>query len=69
MKETRKDFSGFSVRLQTGSTRKKRLSNQLTIQVDDDRTSVVQRLTLREARALQKWLTDHLPQHDQADSV
>lgn len=64
MKSKEKTFSGFSVRLQTGSKRKQRLSNHLTIQVDDDRTSVAQRLTLREARTLQKWLSDNLPQTD-----
>lgn len=56
-----KSFSGFSVGLATGSKRKQRLSNHLRIEIDDDRVSTSQKLTLREARALQKWLNDNLP--------
>jgi hypothetical protein len=56
-----KSFSGFSVGLATGSKRKQRLSNHLRIEIEDDRVATSQKLTLREARALQKWLNDNLP--------
>lgn len=56
-----RSFSGFNVSLQTGSRRKQRLSNHLAIEVDADKASVQQKLTLREARALQRWLNDNLP--------
>lgn len=55
-----KNFTGFSVGLKTGSKHKKRLSNHLRIEVDTTRTTISQKLTLREARALQKWLNDNL---------
>lgn len=56
----KKSFSGFSVGLRTGSRRKQRLSNHLRIDVDGDRTTTSHKLTLREARALQRWLNNHL---------
>lgn len=60
-KNVERTFSGFNVALKTGSKRKKRLSNHLKIEIDTDRTSVSQKLTIREARALQKWLNDNIP--------
>lgn len=56
-----KEFSGFSVGLKVGSKRKQRLSNHLRISIEDERVSTSQKLTLRQARALQKWLNDNLP--------
>ena len=56
-----KTFRGFNVALNTESKRKKRLSNHLRIEIDTNRTTVAQKLTLREARALQRWLNDNLP--------
>lgn len=55
-----KNFSSFDVSIKTGSKRKKRLSNHLEIRVNGDRASVSQKLTIREARALQKFLNDNL---------
>lgn len=62
-----KSFSSFSVGLRTGSKRKQRLSNHLKINIEDDRVTTSQKLTLREARALKKWLNDNLP--DNASST
>ena len=56
-----KSFSGFSVGLKVGSKRKQRLSNHFRISIDDDRVSSTQKLTLRQARALQKFLNENLP--------
>lgn len=56
-----KNFSGFNVALKTGSRRKQRLSNHLRIEIDTPKTTVGAKLTIREARALQKWLNDNLP--------
>ena len=55
-----KSFSGFGIALSMGSKRKQRLSNYLRIDVESDRASISQRLTIREAKALQKWLNDNL---------
>ncbi len=57
-----RSFSGFRVSLVRGSRAKKRLSNSLEIEIPGDRASVMARMTLREARALQSWLNEQLPQ-------
>lgn len=76
-----KTFAGFSVGLATGSKRKQRLSNHLRIEIDQplskhlrikldgDRATISQKLTLREARALQKWLNDNLPESTSSTST
>lgn len=56
-----RDFSGFRVRLSRDSIGKKKLSNRLTITVPDSRSESVIKLTLREAYALQRFLSDNLP--------
>lgn len=53
-------FSGFSASLATGSKRKQTLSERLSIRVPGDRSDVEVRLTIRQARALQKFLNDSL---------
>lgn len=55
-----KTFSGFSVSLKTDSKLKKRLSNHLQISIETEPVSLSQRLTIREAQALRKWLNDEL---------
>jgi hypothetical protein len=66
----RKEFTGFSVALRTDSRRKQRLSNYLNIEIETDRSVTSQRLTIREARALQRWLNDNLDtQNDSTESV
>jgi hypothetical protein len=56
-----RDFSGFKVRLSRDSIGKKKLSNRLTITVPDSRSESIIKLTLREAYALQRFLSDNLP--------
>jgi hypothetical protein len=56
-----RDFSGFRVRLSRDSVGKKKLSNRLTITVPDSRSESVIKMTVREARALQTFLNQHLP--------
>lgn len=56
-----RDFSGFRVRLSRDTIGKKKLSNRLTITVPDSRSESVIKLTLREAYALQRFLSDNLP--------
>ena len=67
-KNVKRNFSGFNVALKTGSKQKQRLSNHLKIEFDTDRTSVSQKLTIREARALQKWLNDNIPSNASSTS-
>ncbi len=55
-----RDFTGFSVTLSVGSRAKKRLSNRLEISVPTERTKVAVSMTVREARALQNFLNEHL---------
>lgn len=55
-----RDFSGFSVSLKSGSRRKQMLSNHLELRMDDERSGVNVKLTLRQAKALQKFLNDNL---------
>jgi hypothetical protein len=58
--EVNRSFSGLDVAVRTGSRRKKALSNRVEISVDDSRTSATLRLTLRQARVLQKILNTEL---------
>ena len=53
-------YSGLEVALTTGSKRKQVLSNCLTVRVPGERSDVEVRLTLRQARALQKFLNQNL---------
>ena len=55
-----RDYVGFSVELVQGSRAKKLLSNRLSIQVDDSRTSTTINLTRRQARALRNFLDENL---------
>jgi hypothetical protein len=55
-----RDFSTFQVRLTQDKIGKKKLSNRLTIIVPDERSESVIKMTLREARALRKFLNDNL---------
>lgn len=56
-----RDFSGFRLRLSRDAVGKKKLSNRLTITVPDSRSESVIKLTIREARALQRFLQNNLP--------
>lgn len=55
-----RDFSTFQVRLTQDKVGKKKLSNRLTIIVPDERSESVIKMTIREARALRKFLNDSL---------
>jgi hypothetical protein len=54
-----KNYSGLEVSLATGSKLKKMLSNKLTLRVPGDRSDVRLNLTIRQARALRKFLNDN----------
>jgi hypothetical protein len=58
--EKSKVYSGFEVSLATGSKRKQLLSNRLTLTLPGERSDVEVRLTLRQARALKRFLNDNL---------
>ena len=58
--EKSQNYSGLEVALTTGSKRKQMLSNCLTVRVPGERSDVEVRLTLRQARALQKFLNSNL---------
>ena len=53
-------LSGLELSLATGSKRKQLLSNRLTISVPGERSDVEVRLTIRQARALRRFLNDNL---------
>lgn len=53
-------YSGLEVAITTGSKRKQVLSNCLTVRVPGERSDVEVRLTIRQARALQKFLNSNL---------
>lgn len=55
-----RDFSTFRVTLSRNETRKQKLSNSVSIMVPGDRSSITLNMTIREARALQNFLTQHL---------
>ena len=58
--EVNRSFSGLDVTVLTGSRRKQALSNRVEISTDDGRTSATLRLTLRQARSLQRILNSAL---------
>jgi hypothetical protein len=58
--EKSQSYSGLEVALTTGSKRKQTLSNCLTVRVPGERSDVAVRLTIRQARALQKFLNQNL---------
>lgn len=58
--EKTQSYSGLEVAITTGSKRKQALSNCLTVRVPGERSDVAVRLTLRQARALQKFLNQNL---------
>lgn len=60
VKETRRDLEGFSLLMRTGSLRKQLLSNRLEIRSSSDRAAFGLRMTLREAKALQRFLDETL---------
>lgn len=55
------NFSGFRLQLSRDTIGKKKLSNRLTITVPDSRSESVIKMTIREARALQRFLQNNLP--------
>lgn len=55
-----RDFSTFRVALSRNETRKQKLSNSVSITVPGDRSSLTVNMTIREARALQNFLNQHL---------
>jgi len=58
--EMTKQYSGFEVSLAKDSKRKQTLSNKLAIRVPGERSDVELRLTLRQARALKKFLNENI---------
>lgn len=58
--EKNRNFSGFDVSLATGSKRRQVLSERLSIRLPGDRSDVEVRLTIRQARALKKFLNENL---------
>lgn len=60
LKEKTKNYSGLSTTLTTGSKRKQTLSERLSIRIPGDRSDVEVRLTIRQAKALQKFLNKNL---------
>ncbi len=58
--EKRRTLSGLALTLERGSRRKQTLSEHLSLRVPGERSDVEVRLTLRQARALQKFLNDSL---------
>jgi hypothetical protein len=58
--ETSRSYSGMEVTTRTGSRRRQTLSNRVEITTDDGRIRATQRLTLRQARALQRFLNETL---------
>lgn len=58
--DVERSYSTFSVRLVRNTRSKRRLSNRLTVSVPDGRTESVFHFTLREARALQKFLNENI---------
>ncbi len=55
-----KKFSTFSIALRRDDVGKKKMSNSLTIEVPNDRTSTSIKLSLREAEALKNFLDKNL---------
>ena len=55
-----KEFSGFSVKISRDEIGKKKLSNRLTISVEDARSQSVINITLREAKSLSYFLNRYL---------
>jgi hypothetical protein len=55
-----KKFSTFSIALSRDEVGKKKMSNSLTIEVPNDRTSTSIKLSLREAEALKNFLDKNL---------
>ncbi len=53
-------YSGLEVSVKKGSRRKQALSERVSIRVPGERSDVEIRLTLRQAKALRKFLTDNL---------
>ena len=54
------NFATFSVHLQVDEAKKKKMSNSITIEVPNDRTSTSIKLSLREAEALLNFLSKNL---------
>ena len=59
-KNVSKSFAGYNLRLNSGDRSKKKLSNNLTIEVPNDRTETIIRMTIREAQSLKNFLVQHL---------
>jgi len=59
MTKTR-NLAGLELSVTTGSKRKQMLSNRVEIRVPGDRSDVQVRLTIRQARALQRLLNETL---------
>ena len=56
VKDHRRNFENFSVRMRLGDKSKKRMVNSLTLVVPGERADSVIRLTVREARSLKSFL-------------
>jgi hypothetical protein len=56
----KRNFSTFSVHLQIDEAKKKKMSNSITIEVPNDRTSTSIKLSIREAEALVNFLSKNL---------
>ena len=59
-KEYAKSYQGFSVKLRSGDSSKKKMSNHLTVTVPGERADTTVRFTLREARSLKSFLESSL---------
>lgn len=59
-KEAQKKYNSFSLKIVTGSKRKKRMSNFFSVEVPDDRSMINVNFTIREARAISDFLNENL---------
>lgn len=55
-----RDFSTFTVSISRNEISKKKLSNSFSLTVPSDRSTLTVKMTLREVKALQNFLNQHL---------
>ena len=55
-----RDFSTFTVSISRNEVSKKKLSNSFSLTVPSDRSTLTVKMTLREVKALQNFLNQHL---------
>jgi hypothetical protein len=60
VKVAKRKYSNFEIKLQTGSRRKQKLSNKLSIKVSDSSANSEISLSLRDAKVLREFLNSHL---------